>query len=288
MGNILEKGSGGRRNRISAGPKRIMTHLKAELSFLRALMAVNLASAMEYRASFITQIVFMFINNGIYFVFWLIFFNQFGTVRGYDISDIYLLFAVVAFSFGIGSLFAGNTGANLAYLIAQGRLDYYLVLPRNLLLHIIFSRMQVSAVGDLAFGLIAFFFAARLHLLDWLLFIAVTIPAALIFIAFATIAGSLAFYMGNAQYASQQMANAILTFSLYPHTLFSGVTRFLLYTAIPAFFIGAVPAEIIKEREGTLLLALWGVVVVIWIIATAVFYYGLRRYESGSAINVNV
>ncbi|UCC54385.1 MAG: hypothetical protein JSV68_10545, partial [Anaerolineaceae bacterium] len=85
--------------------RRRLSRMAAELSFFRALTAVNLASSMEYRASFITQIVFMFINNGIYFVFWLIFFNQFGSVRGYDIGDIYLLFAVVALSFGLGSFF---------------------------------------------------------------------------------------------------------------------------------------------------------------------------------------
>ena len=229
---------------------------------------------MEYRASFVTQIVFMFINNGIYFIFWLIFFNQFGAVRGYDISDIYLLFAIVAFSFGIGAMFAGNTGANLAYLIAQGRLDYYLVLPRNLLIHIIFSRMQVSAIGDISFGILAFFFAARLQLLDWVFFLAVSIPAAFIFVGFATIAGSLAFYMGNAQYASQQMTNAIITFALYPNTLFGGFSRFMLYTIIPAFFIGAMPVEIVKGREVNMLLALWGVVILVWLLTTAVFYRG--------------
>jgi ABC-2 type transport system permease protein len=260
----------------------------AEVRFLRALMAVNLSSAMEYRASFITQIVFMFINNGIYFIFWLIFFNQFGAVRGYDISDIYLLFAIVAFSFGLGTMFAGNAGANLAYLIAQGRLDYYLVLPRNLLLHVIFSRMQVSAIGDVTFGIIAFFFAARLEWLDWLFFFAVSVPAALILIGFATIAGSLAFYLGNAQYASQQMTNALITFSLYPNTLFAGASRFLLYTIIPAFFIGAMPVEIVKGRQISMLLALWGVVIIVWLLTAFIFYNGLRRYESGSALNVNV
>lgn len=265
-----------------------LRQIRAETAFLRTLMAVNLSSAMEYRASFVTQIVFMFINNGIYFIFWLLFFNEFGTVRGYDIGDIYLLFAIVAFSYGIGSMFAGNTGANLAYLIAQGRLDYYLVLPRNLLIHVIFSRMQVSAIGDLSFGIIAFFFAARLQFLDWLFFFAASIPAAFIFVGFNTIAGSLAFYMGNAQYASQQMANAILTFSLYPHTLFGGVARFMLYTVIPAFFVGAVPVDIVKGRQLSLLLSLWGVVLLVWLLTMLVFYRGLRRYESGSALNVNV
>ena len=268
--------------------KSAMIRLGAEFRFLRALTAVNLSSAMEYRASFFTQILFMFINNGIYFVFWLIFFNQFGDVNGYDIGDIYLLFAVVAFSYGIGYLFAGNTGANLAYVIAQGRLDYYLVLPRNLLIHVIFSRMQISAVGDITFGLMAFLFAARLQFLDWLFFFATSIPAALVFVGFGVIAGSLAFFMGNAQYASQQMVNAIITFSLYPHTLFTGVTRFLLYTAIPAFFVGAVPVQIVKEHNGTLLLGLWSFSILIWLLAIALFYGGLRRYESGSAINVNV
>jgi ABC-2 type transport system permease protein len=265
-----------------------MKRLKSELTFLRALMAVNLSSAMEYRASFISQIVGMILNDGIYFVFWLIFFNQFGNVRGYEIGDIYLLFAVVTFGYGLAHVFAGNTGANLAYLIAQGRLDYYLVFPRNLLLHIAFSRMIISAIGDFTFGLLAYLFTGRFHPVEIALFLVTSILAALVFIGFSVIAGSLAFYMGNAQYASQQMSSAIVTFGLYPNSLFSGFSRFMLYSLIPAAFIGAVPVEIIKGRDATLLLGLLAAVAVIWLLATAVFYFGLRRYESGSAINVNV
>jgi ABC-type uncharacterized transport system permease subunit len=180
--------------------------MKSELLFLRDLMMLNLASAMEYRASFISQIAGMFLNNGIYFVFWLIFFDKFGTVRGYQIDDIYLLFAIVALGYGLAYMFAANTGPNLAYLIAQGRLDYYLVLPRRLL----------------------------------------------------------------------------------PHTLFSGGARLLLFTLLPAGFIGPVPVEVVKGRDLTLLAVLLSAAIVSWGVATAVFYLGLRRYESGSALNVNV
>ncbi len=265
-----------------------MRRIKSELNFISALVSVNLSSAMEYRASFITQIVGMFINNGIYFIFWLIFFDQFGTIRGYNIAEIYLLFGIVAFSYGIAYMFAANVGANMAYLIAQGRLDYYLVFPRNLLLHVIFSRMQVSTIGDISFGLMAYLFTGRFHPIEILLFFATSIPAGLILIAFAVIAGSLAFYIGNAQFASEQMSNSILTFALYPNTLFSGLARLLLFTLIPAAFVGAVPVNIIKGRDVTLLLGLSLVAGVMWAIAITMFYYGLRRYESGSAINVNV
>ncbi|MCB0156554.1 MAG: ABC-2 family transporter protein, partial [Caldilineaceae bacterium] len=216
------------------------------------------------------------------------FFGQFGTVRSYNVGDVYLLFAVVALGFGLALTFGANTGPNLAELIAQGRLDYYLVLPRPLLLHVICSRMGVSSIGDVLFGLTAFFFVGRLTLVDFGLFVTAGIASALIFAGFGVIVGSLAFYMGNAVYVSGQVANGMLTFALYPHTLFGGMTRFMLYTLLPAAFVGAVPAQIVKTRDGMLLLGVLGVAALVWLLALGAFYYGLRRYESGSALNVNV
>jgi ABC-2 type transport system permease protein len=262
--------------------------MKSELLFLRELILLNLASAMEYRASFISQIVGMFLNNGIYFVFWLIFFDKFGTVRGYQIDDIYLLFAIVALGYGLAYMFAANTGPNLAYLIAQGRLDYYLVLPRRLLPHVIFSRMSVSTIGDVTFGLVAYLFTGRFHPLEIGLFLVTAVLGGLVLVAFSVIMGSLAFFLGNAQQLSQQATGAVVTFALYPHTLFSGGARLLLFTLLPAGFIGAVPVEVVKGRDPLLLSVLLLAAGVSWGIATAVFYLGLRRYESGSALNVNV
>ena len=262
--------------------------MKNELLFLRELIKLNLASAMEYRASFISQILGMFINNGIYFVFWLIFFDKFGAVRGYEIGDIYLLFGIVALGYGLAYMFAANTGPNLAYLIAQGRLDYYLVLPRRLLPHVIFSRMSVSTIGDVTFGLMAYLLTGRFHPIDIMLFLITAVLAGLVLVGFSIINGSLAFFLGNAQQLSQQANGAIVTFALYPHTLFTGWARLFLFTVIPAGFVGGVPVEVVTGRNPLLLLGLVLVVIAIWSLATAVFYFGLRRYESGSAINVNV
>ncbi len=265
-----------------------MRRILSEMRFLRFLMGFSLASAMEYRASFISQIVGMMINNGIYFLFWLLFFDKFGTVKGYNISEIYLLFAIVALAFGVGSMFAGNVGTHLAALIAQGRLDYYLALPRNVLIHVVFTRMNVSAIGDMAFGLLALILAGRSHPIDLILIFSASILAAAIYVAFGVIAGSLAFYIGNSENLSAQATGALVTFALYPITLFSGASRFLLFTIVPAAFIGAVPVEIIVERNGLLLGQLTGVAMLVCAIAAIVFYTGLTHYESGSALNVNV
>jgi ABC-2 type transport system permease protein len=82
--------------------------------------------------------------------------------------------------------------------------------------------------------------------------------------------------------------NAMLTFGIYPITLFDNYAKLILFTLIPAALMGAVPAEFIRSFTWQTLAELLLGAVVFLLIATAVFRLGLRRYESGSAIQVEV
>lgn len=260
----------------------------SEIRFLRHLIAADIASSMEYRVNFIIQIAGMILNNGVYFAFWLIFFERFNSVGGYEIADIYLLFAVANMGFGLTFLFSSNTGYRLAVIIAQGKLDYYLSYPRNVLLHVIFSRMRTSAIGDIVFGLVMYLLTGRFSIHEISLYFITSFLAFLILLGFTVILGSLSFYVGNAEQTSRQMIDIIRTLSLYPHTLFSGFARFIIYSVIPAAFIASIPVEIITTRSPMLLIILFSFSIIIWLTAVSVFYTGLRRYESGNAINVNI
>ncbi len=264
-----------------------MRRLRAELAFLIDLVKMNLASAMEYRANFISQVVGMLINNGIYFLFWLIYFDRFEEIRGYQIGEIYLLFAVVAGGFGLAFALCGNA-PRLPTLIAEGRLDYYLALPRPVLPHVLMTRCQVSTIGDISFAVIAYLFTGRFTLLDSVLFILACLLVAIIMVSFATLVGSLAFFLGNAQQIATQARNALLTFSLYPAGLFQGWIKFVLLTLIPATFVGAVPVELVTTHNPQVLAKLTLFALGSALIATLAFYTGLRSYESGSALNVNL
>ncbi len=118
---------------------------------------------MEYRVNFISQVIGMIINDGIYFVFWLVFFDRFKQAQGWGMADMVLLFAIITTGYGLAFALFGNA-LTLAELIAQGRLDYYLALPRNVLLHVLASRSSLSAWGDLTFGLMAYAFTGRFSL----------------------------------------------------------------------------------------------------------------------------
>jgi ABC-2 type transport system permease protein len=110
----------------------------------------------------------------------------------------------------------------------------------------------------------------------------------LAFLAFMVLVQSLAFWLGQTQLLSQLATNAMLTFALYPINLFEGGGRFVLFAIIPAAFIGAVPAEYVRSASwqslGMLILGAG----LLSTLGTLTFYAGLRRYESGSAINVQV
>ena len=258
-----------------------------ELKFLLAIWKANLLSAMEYRVAFLTQAVGMMLNDFMYFIIWIIFFDRFKEVRGWGVNDMFLTYGVLASSFGLVSLFFGNA-FNLSDIISKGRLDYYLSMPRPVLLHAVASRMIASGMGDFTYGFVSYGLSGYFSWDGLLRFVLATLLAATVFAAFLILIQSLAFWLGIMSNLSALALNAMLTFGIYPITLFDNYAKFMLFTIIPAAFMGAVPADFIRTFTWQRLLELLAGAIVFLLIAIAVFRAGLRRYESGSAIQVEV
>ncbi len=258
-----------------------------ELKFLIAIWKTNLQSAMEYRAAFLTQVIGMMANNFIYFAIWIIFFDRFKDVRGWGVNDMYVTFGVLSSAFGIVSLLFGNA-FTLSDIIAKGRLDYYLSLPRPVLLHTIASRTIASGMGDFLYGFISYGLSGYFTSDGGLRFVLATLLAATVFAAFLSLTQSLAFWFGMMTNFSNLVLNAMLTFGIYPITLFDSYAKLILFTIIPAAFMGALPAEFIHSFSWTTLGQLLLGAIGFLALAIFTFHAGLRRYESGSAIQIEV
>ena len=264
-----------------------MKRLRSELVFLAAQWQANFASAMEYRAAFVSQIVGMFVNDIVYIFFWVVFFDRFKQIRGWGVGDILLLNAVVATGYGLAFTFFGNA-LQLSRVIAQGQLDYYLALPRGVLLNVLASRMSNSALGDISFGIVTYLLTGRFTPAEIGLWLIGSLLAAVVFVMAFTFFHSLTFWLGNASGLAEQAMNAMLTFAMYPSDIFQGVVRFMMFTLLPAAFVGLVPLQVVRGLDLNGLALLAGAALAITFAASTTFYAGLRRYESGSAINVNV
>jgi len=261
--------------------------MKGKFFFLIALWKANLLSAMEYRTAFLSQVIGMVLNDAVYFLFWVIFFNKFKEVRGWGLSDMFLMFGIVAAGFGIAAYLFGNV-MNLAELISQGQMDYYLAFPQPVLLHVLASRSIASGFGDFSYGVISFFLAGQFTPAALGRFALGILLSATVFLSFLVLVQSLAFWIGNAQMLSSQAINAIISFSSYPNTLFDGTSKLLLFTLIPAAFVGAVPAEFVRSASWESFLLLIAAATTLLLAASVTFHRGLRRYESGSALQIQI
>jgi ABC-2 type transport system permease protein len=185
------------------------------------------------------------------------------------------------------ALLFGNA-FTLSEIINQGRLDYYLSLPRPVLLHAIASRTIASGMGDFSYGFLSFALSGQFTWDGLLRFVLATFLAATVFVSFLVLVQSLAFWMGVISNLTGLAVNAMITFGIYPITLFDNYAKLILFTIIPAALVGAVPAEFIRAFTWQSLAELLAGAILFLFLAVTIFRLGLKRYESGSAIQVEV
>lgn len=263
----------------------MLKQLTNYLGLVAAYTRLNLNAQLEYRGAFISQVVAMFLNDGVWLVFWTLFFTRFPVLRGWTINDVITLWAMTASGFGLAHAIYGNV-LPLAGLVAQGQLDVWMLYPRALLPHILLGRMSASAWGDALFGYAVYLVFVRPDLQHFVLFVVLTLSAALLFVGFGVLTGSLSFFLGNASSLADQWRFAMVTFSTYPAVLFDGAIKLLLYTLVPAGFVSYLPVQALRELSPWYaLLALAGALGVT-AMGVLVFYLGLRRYESGNLMEM--
>ena len=79
---------------------------------------------------------------------------------------------------------------------------------------------------------------------------------------------------------------AEIAFYAYPEPLFGSALRLVLFTLIPAGWVGCVPAHLARQASPSQLLLLASAAAGYLVLAAGVFQRGLRRYASGSRFAV--
>jgi len=242
---------------------------------------MNFLTAMEYRASFLIQVFGMVLNDVALLFFWWVLFQKVNIIKGWDIKDVFTIYAIVASGFGLATGIFGNI-TRLPLMINRGELDHYLTLPKSPLFNILISKMSFSAWGDVLFGIAVFIFLVHGSFLNLLLFILVSIISGLIFVSFLVMLSSLTFFFESGEQLAEELTEAVISFSLYPSSIFPQEIKIILFTFIPAALIGYLPAIIVKSFSLRSFLLLLLFLAVFMVLGITFFYRGMHRYASGS------
>lgn len=264
----------------------MLTAAKNQLKVILLSVKYNIMREMTNRFTFLTNVIFMVLNNASFIVQWLVIFHLKKGIGGYELKDIMILWGLAASSYGLSHILF-QQAYQLPGLIMNGKLDSFLVQPKNVLLSIISSGTNSSAFGDLVYGyLILFIF--RFSLPNLLLFTYFSITGALIITAFAVITGSLSFWIIRGDIIAENLSNLMINFSIYPEAIFKGVVRLLFYTVIPVGFAAFLPLKVILHFNLLHLFAITGVAAFMILLAFTIFYRGLKRYTSSNLMSARI
>ena len=258
--------------------------MKKHWKIFTCYFRINLASALEYRASFYSQAFGMALSNSSFIFFWWIAFEQIGgRIASYSFEDVLFIWAVASTGFGLSTILFANA-SRLTQLIVTGELDAFLLQPCNILLNILCARTNLASYGDLIYGFIIMFIFYAGNGAAWLWFFAGIILLGLLLTAVIVMMHTLSFYWGDASVIGSMAVEFAINFSIYPEKIYAPFIRAIMFSVIPVGIAVHLPLRLFGEFSLWTALAALGGALLYCALACGFFYRGLRRYESGNVI----
>lgn len=264
----------------------MLTAVKNQLKISVLSVKYALMREMLNKVTFITNTIFMILNNASFIIQWIVLYSLKDSIGGYTFKQVLLLWGIAASTYGVAHFFFKNA-FSLSDTITNGKLDAYLVQPKNVLLSAITMDVEASALGDLIYGYIMLIIYG-ININNFLLFTILSIFGGLIMVNVTVILGSLSFWFNKAEALADIGGRLMVNFATYPEGIFKGITKILLFTIIPVGVINFLPVRILTEFNIYYFLIIMTVTIITTILAFVVFNKGLKRYSSSNLMIARV
>jgi ABC-2 type transport system permease protein len=102
-----------------------------------------------------------------------------------------------------------------------------------------------------------------------------------VYVASAVVYASLAFWFAGARSFARDLTDFMLLFSSYPGSIYTGATKLIAYTLLPAGFIVLTPVSFLRAPSLEGLAILLASALGYAALCAGVFQLGMRRYRQG-------
>lgn len=264
----------------------MLMEVKNQLKVSRLSIKYALQREMLNKVTFISNILFMILNNASFIIQWFILYSIKDNIGGYTLKQVILLWGIAAGTFGFSHFFF-KEAYNLSDTINTGKLDTFIIQPKNVLLSCITSSVDVSALGDILYGYIMLLIYG-ITPISLLLFTTLCITGGLILTAIAVISSSLSFWFGKVELLANTMNSLMVNFATYPEGIFKGIIKILFFTIIPIGFVNYIPIQLIIKFNIVNLIIILFITIVFIGLSFLIFNKGLKKYSSSNLMNVRI
>ncbi len=252
-----------------------------------AYMRVNWRSALEYRTNFVFEALLSVLEIGMYLFYWRIFFSISDGIPGATFEQLAALVVFNHVIYGVADTLLGNNVWDASEMVIKGQIDTFLVQPKSAVYQIFFSGAQPLRAVQVVLGTVVYFLLLGISAHN-ILFLAVGVLAgSSIFISWVIVVHALTFRLGN-MIVVYKLLSVMLHFAKKPASIFSAGVRMVLYTVIPAAYIGTVQAAQIFDPSPWAIAGLLTLAAAAPLFAVVAYRRGLRLYESGNLIGARM
>ncbi len=260
----------------------MLTAVKNHLRVILLSIKYNIIRQMVNKKSFLFSVFLMFASNASFLVQWIVIFSI-SKDSELTMKYILLIWGICSSSVGLSNILFGGVHFLPKY-IEEGKLDAYLVQPKNTLLQVATSYSSVSAIGDIIYGLVVVLLAS-FKIKTFILFVLFSFLGSCIYCAYHVIIFSLIFYSLNFKEVTWTLARLPVSFGTYPDTIFSTGIKFFLFVILPLGAMVYFPVKVIINGNILFVLAIILYSIFIVTLAFIMFYNGLKRYTSSNLMS---
>lgn len=128
--------------------------------------SIHFKSSMQYKSSFLLIMIGQFLVSfnvflGVYFMF-----SRFNQVAGFSYHEVLLCFSIVLMEFSLAETFARGFDS-FSTIIGNGEFDRIMVRPRNEIMQVLGSRIELTRIGRMLQAIIVFIYAIIQNDIHW-------------------------------------------------------------------------------------------------------------------------
>jgi len=257
-----------------------MKRVGKQIAYLWALTVANLATYRTQWKRLLFMSFFMMLQNSMFFVLWIIFFQNVSNLKGWGLVEVARMFGVAATSIGLSCFFFKGV-RSIAFRVQDNSLDLFLTRPRSVLPMLMLSDSSPASLGDILYGPLMW---ATLGDISWHQaphLLVLCLLSATVFTAIVLIIHSIAFWLKNGSTRfSDQLFECLLIFStIVQHGQPLGV-QLIMYTIMPVAFVTILPTQLINTFQPLLFAQLLAGTLFFVFLSIWIFNAGLRRYKN--------
>jgi len=219
------------------------------------LVLVQLQSQLQYRASFLFEVLSTAFLVVIEFAAVAVVFERFEHIKGWTLGEVALLWAMVEISFGLmDMLFQGFDPPRFAEKVRLGSFDQLLLRPVNITLQVLASELELRRIGKIVLGIGIFFLALNLTNIEWTTVKVLLIPSMILsltmfFAALFMFGSTITFWTIQSIDLLKILTYGGSYLMTYPMHIYQTWMRRVFTFIIPAIFLNYYPALYILDKQ---------------------------------------